>query len=434
MRFHTLADWLRWQETLHPSRIDLRLERVRSALSAMDDVMPRCPVITVGGTNGKGSCVAMLAAFYEAAGYRTGVYTSPHLLRYNERIRIGAQEVEDDALCEAFERVDGARGETPLTYFEFGTLAALDLFSRASLDVVLLEVGLGGRLDAVNAVDADVAVVTSIGHDHMAWLGNDLDMIAAEKAGIFRPGRPAVIGQRDAPRRLRGCAAEIGALPLQLGREFDWRADAAQWEWRAGEPLVDTADGVAFRRGALPTPALRGRVQYDNASAAICAVDCLHDRLPVPIAALRQGLHRVRVAGRFSVFPGEPTWILDVAHNPEAAAALAENLKAYPCSGRRHLVLAMLADKDAAEVARALAPPIDHWHLAPAPDPRAMTVDALRRGVESGASADSIAVYSDIDRALSGAAAAAGAGDCIVVCGSFTSVEAALRNPLVAPV
>lgn len=425
MRFNALSDWLDWQQTLHPKRIDLSLERVAGVWSRLGPTAFPCPVITVGGTNGKGSCVAYLDHLYRAAGYRACAFTSPHLLRYNERICIDGREAADADLCASFARIDAARGEAQLTYFEFNTLAALDLFARARPDVVILEVGLGGRLDAVNIIDADVAVVTSVGVDHTAWLGHDPNRIAFEKAGIFRPGRPAVIGQRQAAPRLRERALEIGAEVFQLGREYEHRIEAGQWHWQGPD---------AMRRGALPPPALRGRVQYDNASAALCAAGLLAARLPVPTAAVRQGLLRTQLPGRFTVFPGEPTWILDVAHNVDAARALAANLGAYPCSGKRHAVCSLLADKDALGVSAALAGLIEQWHLAPAPSSRAMRIDDLEAAVAAAAPDRPVTRYLDVDAAVAGAAAAARPGDCILVFGSFTTVEVGLRNPLVAPV
>jgi len=425
MRYHRLADWLRWQETLHPTRIDLRLERVGGVWSRLGPASFDCPVITVGGTNGKGSCVAYLESIYQACGYRVCAFTSPHLLRYNERLRIDGREAEDEAICESFARIDAARGEQQLTYFEFNTLAALDLFVRAKPDVVILEVGLGGRLDAVNIIDADVAVVTSVGIDHTAWLGNDPNQIAFEKAGIFRPGRPAVIGQRHPPPRLRERAQEIGAEVFQLGREFGHRIEAGQWHW-------DGPEGM--RRSALPPPPLRGRVQYDNASAALCAAGLLDARLPVAKGHLRQGLLRTQLMGRFTVFPGAITWIFDVAHNADAAQALAANLGAYPCQGKRHAVLSLLADKDAQAVAAALAALIDHWHLAPAPTARAMPVDQLDAAVSASSPECKISRYANVDLAINGAANASKPDDCVLVFGSFVTVEAGLRNPAVASV
>ncbi len=430
MRFQTLADWLAWQETLHPSRIDLRLERVSAVWARLHpELRPGalpCPVITVGGTNGKGSCVAYLEAWYRAAGYRCGAYTSPHLLQYNERVRIDGEMASDAALCAAFARIDEVRQDAPLTYFEFGTLAALDRFVRAEVEIALLEVGLGGRLDAVNMIDADVALVASIGHDHAAWLGETLDRIAFEKAGIFRPGRAAVIGQRDAPARLRERAEEIGALPLQLGQELDWSiAEAGQWTWRGPH-------GKQYR--PLPAPALRGRHQHDNAAAALCALEQLSDRLPVNVAALRQGLLRVTLGGRFTVFPGQPTWVLDVAHNDQAALALADNLASYPCHGRRLAVLSLLADKDAQAVIKPLAELIARWHLGPAASERAMPLERIETALTEGAPAATWCSHADLQQALAAAEAEAEPQDLILVFGSFVTVEAALRSSSLAAV
>lgn len=426
MRFQDLSAWLTWQETLHPSQIELGLERVRVVWSRLhpgsEPSRLPCAVISVGGTNGKGSCVAYLDAWYRAAGYRCGAYTSPHLLRYNERIRVDGETVSDEALCSAFERIDKARGDTTLTYFEFGTLAALDLFVRSRLDIAILEVGLGGRLDAVNMIDADAALVASVGFDHMAWLGDDLASIAGEKAGIFRAGRPAVIGQTDAPAALRDRAQQIGAVPMQLGREFAWTAGSGQWSWKGG--------GVEYR--ARPVPTLRGRHQYDNAAGALAAAQALHDRLPIAPAAIRKGLLRARLPGRFSVVKGPPTWILDVAHNQQAALALGANLSAFPSSGRRAAVLSLLADKDVEAVTAPLTGLIDRWHLAPAPSDRAMPLDVMKARLAVPAAA--VSQHPTLERALTVAANESGEDDLILVFGSFVTVEAALRSPLVPSV
>ena len=424
MRFSNLDAWLRWQETLNPRTIDLGLDRVWRVWGRLGPRRLPFPVITVGGTNGKGSCVAMLEAVYRAAGYRTVAYTSPHLLRYTERIRREGKEVGEDALCGAFDRVDRARGELPLTYFEFGTLAALDLCLRWAPDVAILEVGLGGRLDAVNLIDPDVALVTTIARDHMAWLGETLDAIAGEKAGIFRRGRPAIIGSRTTPAALRARAQDVGAQVYQLGQEFDASQAVGGWQWQAGgaAPL------------AMPLPALRGPFQLDNAAAVLMAVSGLLERLPVPVSAMRQGLQRVRLAGRFQVIPGEPTLILDVAHNGQAAESLAANLRAFPCRGRRHAVLGVLRDKAVAEILAPLTSLFATWDLGQSEDPRALPVADLEAAV-AGASAAagaakpaSIVAHGSIADALHAARGRADADDCVVVFGSFTTVEAALRG------
>jgi dihydrofolate synthase/folylpolyglutamate synthase len=418
-RFDDLDAWLRWQMQLHPKAIALGLDRVAAVWAQLGPASLPFPLVTVGGTNGKGSCVAMAEAICRAAGYRTGVYSSPHLLRYNERVRLDGEDVSDALLCASFERIDRARGETALTYFEFGTLAALDIFVRSAPDVVILEVGLGGRLDAVNLWNADVSVVTSIGLDHTAWLGDSLDQIAYEKAGIFRTGRPAVIGQRDAPARLRAEAEQRGSLTIQLGCEMDWAiGDGGGWIWR----------GPSGERLALPEPAMRGPFQYDNASAAIAALRSLHTRLPISVNAIRAGLQRARLPGRFQVFPGTLTWILDVAHNGEAAQALAANLRAFAWRGRMRAVVAVLEDKSPEAIVRPLLPFVGDWYLAQSTDPRAMPVEVLSDRLEGVLPAPPAAVLRDLDAALGAAEAVSEPGDGLLVVGSFTTVGAALRR------
>ncbi len=416
-RFTTLSDWLDWQVRLHPKRMDLGLERVAAVWERLGPNPLPFPVITVGGTNGKGSCVAMVEAMTQAAGYRCACYTSPHLLRYNERIRIDGEPVSDAALCETFARIDTARGEIALTYFEFGTLAALDLFARERPDLAVLEVGLGGRLDAVNLLDADVSVVTSIGRDHTDWLGETLDLIAVEKAGIFRPGRPAVMGQRDAPPTLRQEAGRLGAVPLQLGREFERETADAGWIWR----------GPQGERLALPIPALRGAFQLDNAAAAITALQSLRERLPMPVNALRIGLQRAQLPGRFQVLPGAVTWILDVAHNGPAAQALATNLRAFASPGRVRAVLAVLADKEPESIAQPLLPLVDDWYLAQSDDARALPVERLAARLKDVLPAPPTGCFTGVEMALDAACAASAPGDALVVVGSFTTVGQALR-------
>lgn len=418
MRFDNLADWLRWQETLHPSAIELGLDRVAAVWARLDVGWPARPVVTIAGTNGKGSCAAMLEAIYAAAGYRTTCYTSPHLLGYNERIRIDGEAIGDAELCAAFARVDAARGDTSLTYFEFGTLAALDLFARARPDVAILEVGLGGRLDAVNIVDPDVALITTIGWDHMAWLGDSLEAIATEKAGILRAGRPAVIGHREPARAITERAEALGSPLAVLGRDFDWERAGAGWRWL----------GPDGRRLELPLPAMRGAYQLDNAAAVLMVIERLRERLPMPMSALRLGLQRATVAGRFQVVAGDPAWVLDVAHNAPAAEVLAQTLAAFPCSGRLHAVLGVMRDKDAAAIARPVASRVATWHLGQAPGERALPAAELRVCLTQAGIARPLTAYPTLEAALDGAAAAAAPGDAVLVFGSFTTVEAALRR------
>ncbi len=415
MRFQTLDDWLQWQESLHPSAIELGLERPGKVLRTLGLDAPRHTVITVAGTNGKGSSVAMLESILRAAGYRVGCYTSPHLRCYNERIRIDGVPVDDACLCEAFERIDRARGDISLTYFEFGTLAAFDIFEQAALDVAVLEVGMGGRLDAVNLLDADVALVTAIDVDHAAWLGNDREAIGYEKAGVFREGKPAVCSDPHPPATLLQYAEQLGAPLYCLNRAYRFEREGDGWLWR----------GEEISRAALPLPALHGRFQLQNAAGVLMVLSLLNDTLPVAPQHLRQGLHAVSLPGRFQVVPGAVTVILDVAHNPQSAAALADNLAEIPVAGTTHAVVAMLADKDITQVLRRMAGVVDDWYPAGLDVFRGTDGSALAAAItESGVKVDT--AYFSVAAALAAAQNAAKGGDRIVVFGSFHTVAEAL--------
>lgn len=433
-----LAEWLRWQEKLHPSSIDLGLDRMRRTLARLRWQPPRCPVITVGGTNGKGSTVALTSRILGSAGYRVGTFTSPHLLRYNERIVINGREVADESLVAAFERIDAARGEDTLTFFEFNTLAALLIFDTAGLDAIVLEVGLGGRLDSVNAVDADVAIVTSIALDHTDWLGPDLESIGREKAGIFRAGRPAIFGSRDMPASIADVAQQLGARLYRLGRDFDWSRDSGAEEGSTGARRVPD-EGRAERwswRGLqgsyddLPIPALTGQLQLDNASAVLCALECLSARLPVTRDSIERGLLSVTLPGRFQIVrrdrPVAAEWILDVAHNPAAAQALAGQLAAHRASGRTLAVCGILGDKDIEGVATALHAAFDAWIIVGLESPRAVPLEALSRRLAQ-AGANVVASADDVASGCKLAETMARAGDRIVVFGSFLTVGPALE-------
>ena len=396
----TLAEWLAFIERQHPSTIALGLERVADVLKRMH-LRLEFPVITVGGTNGKGSTCAMLEAILRAGGRRTGLYTSPHLVDYNERVRIAGRQADDALLCEGFEAVERARGDTPLTYFEFGTLAAFQVFSRQGIEIAILEIGLGGRLDAVNALDADCAVLTSVGIDHVDYLGPDRESIGREKAGIFRAGRPAVVADPDPPRSVLAAPGE----KLLFGKDFGFQDMPAQW----------TYWGPQGRRSGLAHPALRGRIQLRNASAALCALDAL--RLPVAMQDVRRGLAEVELPARFQALPGRPQVILDVAHNVEAAKVLADNLAASGFAPETIAVCGMLRDKDIAGVLRTLAPRITRWHLASLPGPRAASADELEKAL--GKSAEK---HASPQAAFAAALKRAGEGDKIVVFGSFLTV------------
>ena len=398
----TLGEWLAFIERQHPKTIALGLERVARVYQRMR-VELRCPVITVAGTNGKGSCCAMLEAMLRAGGYKTGLYTSPHLERYNERVRIAGAEASDDALCASFEAVEAARGEIALTYFEYGTLAALWLFARERIEAAVLEVGLGGRLDAVNIVEADCAVLTSVGIDHVDYLGADRESIGREKAGIFRAGRPAVIAEPNAPSSV----LQAPGMHYLLGRDFGYVDERLQW----------TYWGRAGKRSGLAHPALRGAMQLRNAAAAMCALDCLREKLPLEMQAVRRGLAEVTLPARFQVLPGRPQIILDVAHNPEAAKILADNLLASGYAPQSIAVCGMLRDKDIAGVLAAVAPRVTRWHLATLSGPRAASADELAPHV-----------HGEVERFATPALAFAAAlkraheNDKIVVFGSFLTV------------
>ncbi len=416
----SLGDWLRWQETLHPSAIDLGLDRMRRTLERLHWRQPTCPVITVAGTNGKGSTVALTSQILRAAGYRVGTFTSPHLIRYNERIVIDGREVSDASLVAAFERIDAARASDTLTFFEFNTIAALLVFDTAGVDAIVLEVGLGGRLDSVNAVDADVAVVSSIALDHCDWLGSDVETIGREKAGIFRAGKPAIFGSRDMPASIAEVAQQLGAPLYRLGQEFDWRGEGERWSWRGRITSYDN----------LPRPALHGELQFDNASAVLCALECLSSRLPVTREAIEAGLRNVTLPGRFQVVhrtePAAVDWILDVAHNPAAAQALAGQLAARPIGGRTIAVCGILGDKDIEGIATALRNSFDGWIVVGLPGARSVPVDALAQrlaqmGAHIAKTAATVAGGCEAARTM------ARAGDRIVVFGSFLTVGPALE-------
>ncbi|MCK5382571.1 MAG: bifunctional tetrahydrofolate synthase/dihydrofolate synthase [Gammaproteobacteria bacterium] len=417
-RFNTLADWLAWQETLHPQKIDLGLERVATVAERLQLLQPDFTVVTVAGTNGKGSSVAMLESVLLAADYRTGCYTSPHLHRYNERIRIGGQEVDDASLCSAFADVDEARGSVSLSYFEFGTLAALLLFSRASLDVAVLEVGLGGRLDAVNVLDSDVALITSIDIDHSAWLGIDRETIGREKAGILRAGRPAVCSDANPPHSIENRARELGAHWFCLGAQFSYRSTATAWSWQ----------GTSSAYQDLPLPALTGQHQLDNAAGVLMVLEAVADELPVSRTAIEQGLQTVNLTGRCQILSGAVELIFDVAHNVASARRLARVLLDRPVSGATYLVLGMLDDKDIAEFTAALADSVDYWYLATLGSDRGLTASVLRDRMCCPKAEKNTRCFPDAARAFQQAKIEAVRGDRIVVSGSFMTVAEALAS------
>lgn len=419
MTSRSLADWLAYLEQLHPTAIDMGLGRVRAVAARMAMTRPAPLVVTVTGTNGKGSTCAFIASLLNAQGLKIGSYSSPHLLRYNERVLLSGREASDAELCEAFAVVEAARGEISLTYFEMGTLAAFWLFERAGLDAVVLEVGLGGRLDAVNIVDADLAVITNIGLDHADWLGNSRESVAYEKAGILREGKPALCGDLDPPQPLLDHANSLSAPLLLRGRDFDLAMGAGDWHWRG----VDAA-GAPLELHGLPLLTL----PMENAALALQAYAMLG--LPWDPARLARALLQTRVVGRLDsrqvVWNGRRiALLLDVGHNPHAAAFLAQRLEQRPVAGTRLAVFGLLADKDLTGVLDALAPSISDWAVAPLPTPRTQSATQLAAALlERGAS---VSEYATIEQALDAQCARAESVDEILVFGSFYCVAAALE-------
>lgn len=423
---NTLQDWLAHCERLHSKNIDLGLERVRTVAERLGLAFD-CPVITVAGTNGKGSTCAMLEAILQQAGYRTGVYSSPHLVHFEERCRLRGEIVAAADLLPHFEAVEEARArggaEVGLTYFEFTTLVILRLMASSGLDVAILEVGLGGRLDAVNIVDADCAVITSIDLDHTELLGPDRESIGFEKAGILRAGRPAVVSDPVPPQSVLDHAERIGADLWRCGRDFNFSGDKQQWNWA----------GRGRRYSGLAYPALRGANQLVNAAGVLAALSALRERLPVTAQAVRNGLAMVELPGRFQIVPGQPALVLDVAHNPHAVAALAENLDAMGFYPGTHAVFGAMADKDLGPMFARVGPLVDRWYFCDLPTPRAAkAADLAARWQAQHQTGDrravAVSTHPDPQSALAAAAAAADPADRIVVFGSFFTVGGVLQG------
>jgi dihydrofolate synthase/folylpolyglutamate synthase len=411
-----LASWLAYLEKLHPKSIEMGLERVNQVKQRLA-LNPDFTIITVAGTNGKGSTCAMLESMLLAAGYRVACYTSPHLLNYNERVRVDCVEASDEDLCCAFAAVEAARGDTMLTYFEFGTLAAMWHFCQNKIQAGVLEVGLGGRLDAVNAFDADCSVITSIDLDHMEYLGDTREAIGFEKAGVYRAHRPAICGDSEPPLSVPQYAASIKADYCQIGKDFGFQQHVAGWDfWAENERIAQ-----------LPLPVLTGSFQLHNAASAVAALRSLHHCLPISETAMRLGLQGVILAGRFQTLKSAPTVIVDVAHNPQAARGLAENLHQAPCSGRTLAVFAMLSDKDIAGVIAALADEIDVWYVAGIAAPRGASQVELRALLRTNLPKAEIFPAASTAQALEQACRSATENDRIIVFGSFYTVADALR-------
>lgn len=422
MRFSSLEQWLSWQETLHPSEIELGLDRVRQVYQSLCPETLPFSVVTVAGTNGKGSSIAALEAILLAGGYHVASYTSPHLLRYNERIRLNGEAVSDQTLMAAFEQVDQARQDVSLTYFEFGTLAALRIFCDTPPQIVLLEVGLGGRLDAVNVVDADVALITSIGVDHVAWLGNDRETIAGEKAGIMRTGRPVVCSDPTPPATIARHAEEVGAELYQLGEAFDYQLEDNHWCWHSRGETPQTWDDI-------PPPGLPGEYQYRNLSGVLMVLSLLHAGFPLSRQQICTGLLQLKLPGRLQLIPGDVPLLLDVAHNPDGTEQLARALQSQAVTGRNWAIVGMMGDKDIRAALTPLIPLIEGWYPVELNVERAATASQLAE-ILSELHAQSVVPQPGVAEALQAARNTARPGDRIVLFGSFYTVADALSQPL----
>ncbi|HEY4081533.1 MAG TPA: bifunctional tetrahydrofolate synthase/dihydrofolate synthase [Burkholderiaceae bacterium] len=421
----TLDDWLAHCERLHPKEIDMTLARVQQMRDRLG-LKFEAPVVMVAGTNGKGSTCAMLESIALRAGYRVGLYIKPHLVHFQERCRVGGEPVKAESLIPFFETIEKARGDVALTYFEFTTLAIMLRLASEPLDLVILEVGLGGRLDAVNCIDADCAVITSIDLDHTEYLGPDRESVGREKAYIMRAGRPVVVSDPVPPASIAAHAASIGADLRQLGKDFTYSGDRQQWQW----------SGRAKRFSGLAYPALRGVNQLLNAAGVLAVFEVLYERLPISAQAVRTGLAMVELPGRFQVLPGQPALVLDVAHNPHAVAALAQNLDQMGFFPRTHVVFGAMADKDLPAIFRKISPLVDAWHFCDLEIPRAAKASALAEKFRTLCTEEflktppEVAVYEHADplTALAAAAAAADPADRILVFGSFFTVGGVLKN------
>ena len=417
MRFQTLDEWLSWQEGLHPTAMDLGLTRVRIAAGKMDWPAPSFPQVTVAGTNGKGSSVSYLEAILTAQGYKVGTYTSPHLVRYNERIRVNGEPVEDGAICDAFHRIDLARGDMTITYFEFGTLAAMDVFHQMSVDVAVMEVGIGGELDAVNIFDADVALITAIDIDHQKWLGSDRETIGLQKAGIMRAKRPVIVSDPKPPKSVLDKAVELEAPLYQLGVDYRLASRDLDWDWI----------GPTNQLAELPAPGLKGDFQRNNAAGAIMALMCLAPTLSVSRNAISRGLASPGLKGRFETIGTRPEVIVDVGHNPHATKVLAENLETRPSHGRTIAVAGLLVDKNINDAIKPVVPQVDEWFITGLEGPRGDDGSKLAEGL-SMAGAEHVSRFSDGLSAFEAAMKAAGEADRVVVFGSFYLVGDVLAH------
>jgi len=420
MRFSTLQEWLDWQASLHPSEIELGLERVGTVWNRLKPKRPGPLVITIAGTNGKGSSAALLESILLAAGHSVGCFTSPHLLRYNERIRINGVEASDRTICDSFQRVDQARDGITLTYFEFGTLAALDIFSLEPLDVFILEVGLGGRLDAVNILDPDAALITTVDIDHSEWLGDTREEIALEKAGILRAGIPVVFGGDDPPAAMLELASVLDVDMCLAGKDFSYSQAAGHWDWSGRE--------ASFH--GLPNPTNIGQFIFRNASAVLMVLELLQERIPVGLDPIKQGLLNLSIPGRFQIMPGPRQIILDVAHNVEASRELAYNLRQMDCSGRTLALFSSLANKNITEVVASVRGLVDRWYTAEIQAERAASLKLLQQAMaDAGVDASCIEGHASLSDAMTKAMADMETHDRLIIFGSFYTVAEMLQHP-----
>ena len=416
MRFNTLQEWLTWQEGLHFTSIELGLDRCMAVAERMGLLQPDYAVISVAGTNGKGSSVSMLRNILTNAGYNTGSYTSPHLIRYNERVCLNGVEVTDEMLCASFDRIDRARGDVSLTYFEFGTLAAFDIFRHAGIDIAILEVGLGGRLDAVNCVNADVALITAIDLDHQNWLGPDRESIGREKAGIMRSDAPAVCSDPNPPASVFNYSSQLGTQLYIPGRDYRHKVTGDTWQWQWGS--------VSYT--GLPRPSLYNPEQMVNAAGVLMALTVLSGRFPVSIQAIRKGLQEFNLAGRFQIVPDKAQLILDVAHNCQSAALLVRNLKLLPLQGKTHVVIGMLKDKDHHAIFQEISAVADFWHIVTLDNPRGADSHMLNEELARIGINRNISCYNSVIDALNSVREIVEPQDRIVITGSFLTVGAAI--------
>lgn len=421
MRFNSLPQWLAWQEKLHFTEIDPGLTRIGAVWQRLSANKPLpFKVVTVAGTNGKGSSVALLTAILRAAGYKTGSYTSPHLLRYNERIAVNGAPASDMQICHAFAQIDAARQDISLTYFEFATLAAAIIFSEQHIDIAILEVGMGGRLDAVNLFDADLAMITPIDLDHMQWLGDNREKIGVEKAGILRSGRPLVCSESQPPQSVLTAAQNLNVPAFIADRDFQFQVIDGHWQWQSAQQEY----------AALPMPALHGSYQLQNCAAVLMAAQLLAKQgmLDIDESAIRDGLLNVQLSGRFQILPGPVQRIFDVTHNQQGAENLAKVLNETPCHGQTLAVVAMLRDKDSAAVFKALAGSVDHWCLGGLNGDRGQSAEMLASSLQNAVPDARFTMQETVEQAYHQAMQKAQAGDRLLIFGSFHTVEAVMRQ------